>query len=89
MILFLIYICDLFPSLAIGVLSYIDDIVLFTASTSLKKNSKILEREAEKLYKLGAKNTIKFDLAKTELLYFIAKKEASSRSILLPNKEVV
>jgi ribonuclease HI len=88
-ILFLIYIRDLFPSLAIGVLSFIDDIALYTASTSLKKNVKILEREAEKLYRLGAGNAVEFDLAKTELLHFTTKKEASSRSILLPNKEVV
>ena len=50
LILFLIYIRDLFPSLAIGVLSYIDDIVLFIASTSLRKNIRILEREVQKLY---------------------------------------
>ena len=46
-ILFLIYIRDLFPSLAssVQVLSYIDDIALTTSSTSLKRNIRILERE--------------------------------------------
>ena len=50
-ILFLIYIRDLFPSLAllVWVLLYIDNIALTTSSTSLKKNIRILEREATKL----------------------------------------
>ncbi len=70
-------------------MSYIDDIVLFTASTSLKKNIRILEREARKLYELGGKNTVEFDLAKTELIYFTTSKEAESRPLLLPNRELV
>jgi len=44
--------------LAVKVLSYIDNIALIVLFTSLKKNVKILEREAAKLYKLGAKNAI-------------------------------
>ena len=68
---------------------YIDNIVLFIASTSLRKNIRILEREVQKLYQLGAINTIEFDLAKTELTHFTTSKEASSRPLLLPNKEVV
>ena len=50
-ILFLIYIRDLFPSLAllIWVLLYIDNIALITSSTNLKKNVRILEREVAKL----------------------------------------
>ena len=70
-------------------MSYIDNIVLFIVSISLRKNIKILEREVQKLYQLGAINTIEFDLAKTELIYFTISKEASSRPLLLPNKEVV
>ena len=70
-------------------MSYIDNIILFIVSTSLRKNIRILEREVQKLYQLGAINTIEFDLAKTELIYFIISKEASSRPLLLPNKEVV
>jgi hypothetical protein len=53
---------------------YIDDIVLVTSSTSLKKNYKILEREASKLYTLGEVSRIEFDLAKTELIYFFGGK---------------
>jgi len=50
-ILFLIYIRDLFPSLALSVwvLLYIDNIAFTTSFTSLKKNVHILEREAAKL----------------------------------------
>ena len=70
-------------------MSYIDNIVLFIASISLRKNIRILEREVQKLYQLGAINTIEFNLAKIELIYFIISKEASSRPLLLPNKEVV
>jgi ribonuclease HI len=86
-ILFLIYIRDLFPSLAssIKVLSYLDDISLTVSSYSLKKNTKILEREAAKLYSLGAKSAIEFDLDKTELIHFTTSKEAKTASLQLPN----
>ena len=81
-ILFLIYIRDLFPSIAAAkVISYIDDILLIVLSTSLRKNIQILEREAAKIYSLGAKNTIEFDLAKTELVYFTTSKEAKTASL--------
>src|SRR6266478_2145613 len=66
-ILFLIYIQDLFKSVAVKILSYIDDIALTVSSTSLKKNIRILEREVTKIYQLGAVNAIQFDLDKTEL----------------------
>ena len=88
-ILFLIYIRDLFPTLAVRVLSYIDDITLSTSSTSLKKNVRILEREAAKIYALGASNAIQFDLAKTELIHFTTSKEAKTASLRLPNDEVI
>ena len=38
---------------------------------------------------LGGKNTVEFDLAKTELIYFTTSKEAESRPLLLPNRELV
>ena len=57
-------------------LSYIDDIALTTSSTSLKRNTRILEREVARLYDLGKANAIKFDLAKTKLIYFIKAKAA-------------
>ena len=90
-ILFLIYIRELFPALASSVitLSYMDDIALTTSSTSLKKNIKILEREATKLYSLGAKNAVEFDLAKTELIHFTTAKEAKTTTLTLPNQEVI
>jgi Reverse transcriptase (RNA-dependent DNA polymerase) len=88
-ILFLIYIRDLFLTLAVRVLSYIDNIILSTSSTSLKKNIQILEREAAKIYTLGASNAIQFDLAKTELIHFNTSKEAKTASLRLPNDEII
>jgi hypothetical protein len=87
--LFLIYIRELFPKLACKVLSYIDDISLTVASTSLKKNIRILEREAAKIYERGAKNAIQFDLAKTELIHFTTGKDAKSANLKLPNGETI
>ena len=88
-ILFLIYIRDLFPTLTTKVFSYMDDIALVVASTSLKKNIKILEREAKKLYQLGASSYIQFDLAKTELLHFTAVKGSKTTSLQLPDQVVI
>jgi hypothetical protein len=51
-----------------------DDIALVTSLTSLKKNYKILEREASKLYTLKEASSIEFDLAKTKLIYFFESK---------------
>jgi hypothetical protein len=90
-ILFLIYIRDLFPSLtsSVQVLSYIDDIALTTASTSLKKNIRILEREVVKLQELATGNSIEFDLAKTELIHFKMAKEAKTASLKLPDGKII
>ena len=88
-ILFLIYIRELFPGLAVKVLSYIDDIALVVSSTSVKKNIKILEREVAKIYQLGLAMAIGFDLAKTELLHFTTSKAAKTASLLLPDQDVV
>ncbi len=70
-------------------LSYIDDIALIVSSISLKKNIKILKREAAKLYGLGAENAIQFDLGKTELIHFTRAREAKTASLILPNQAVV
>jgi len=87
----LIYIRDLFPGLAslVKVLLYIDNIALITASTSLKKNICILEREAAKLQELAIKNAIKFNLAKTKLMHFTMAKEAKTASLKLLNGQVI
>ena len=66
-----------------------DDIALTTASTSLKKNIRILEREANTLYTRGAQNAIKFDLAKTELIHFTTSKKAKTFNLKLPNQEAI
>ena len=69
-ILFLIYIRDLARAPAIKNWSYLDDFSITTASTSTKKNIRILELKVAKLYKLGSEKQIEFDLDKTELIYF-------------------
>ena len=66
-----------------------DDITLTTASTSLKKNIKILEREAAQIFELGTKNAVQFDLSKTELMHFTRKKDAQNYSLKLPNGNLV
>ena len=72
-ILFLIYIRDLFPNLATRLFSYIDDIALAVSSTSIKKNIRILEREAAKIFSLGERNAVEFDPGKTELVHFLRR----------------
>jgi hypothetical protein len=86
-ILFLIYIRDLFKSANISFRSYLDDITLITASNSLKKNIKTLEREVKDIFDLGNKNTISFNIDKTELIYFDNSK--NKPSLKLPNRALV
>jgi retron-type reverse transcriptase len=88
-ILFLIYVRNLFTSTSVKFLSYIDDFSLTVVSSSLRKNTKILEREVVKLYQLAAENAIQFDLAKTELLHFTTLKEAKVATLTLPNGEIL
>jgi hypothetical protein len=68
-----------------------DNIILATSSTSLKKNYKILEREASKLYILGEASRIEFNLAKIELIYFFGGKQATTEtnSVKLPNNQSI
>ena len=88
-ILFLIYIRDLFSDLKdVTPLSYIDDIGLITSSTSLQKNARTLQREVERLTRLGNRQAIEFDLAKTELIYF-AKGKGSDKGITLLSGETI
>ena len=86
-ILFLIYIRDLFKLVNIKFRSYLDNISLITTSKSLKKNIKTLEREVKNIVNLGKKNTISFNINKTELIYFNNSK--NKPSLKLPNKELV
>jgi len=91
-ILFLIYIRNLFNTTE-NVLfrSYIDDISLTTAFTSLKKNVKILEREARRIYQLAVSSSIQFNLFKTELLHWTILKEIKliSSELILLNSDIV
>jgi hypothetical protein len=86
-ILFLIYIRDLFKLANVSFKSYLDDISLITASKSLKKNIKTLEREVKDIVNLGKKNAISFDIDKTELIHF--DKSKNKPSLKLPNRELV
>ena len=86
-ILFLIYIRDLFKLANVSFRSYLDDITLITASNSLKKNIKTLEREVKDIFDLGDKNAISFDKDKTELIHFDNSK--NKPSLKLPNGAIV
>ena len=86
-ILFLIYIRDLFKSANIKFRSYLDNISLTTTSKSLKKNIKTLEREVKDIVDLGKKNTISFNIDKTELIHFDNSK--NKPNLKLPNGELV
>lgn len=88
-ILFLIYIRDLFKSSAVTWISYVDDVSLSTASTSLERNVALLEKEAQKLYQLADVNKIAFDLEKTELIHWTASHNAIDLALKLPNDVVV
>lgn len=61
------------------------DIWLIVGTTSLKKNLKMLEREAKKLHNLGAYHSIEFDLNKTELMHFNTAKETRKTTLNLSN----
>ncbi|KAF7566009.1 hypothetical protein PtrM4_054430 [Pyrenophora tritici-repentis] len=77
------------PGLQSFNLSYIDDLSLSTSSTSLKKNVKILEQQVRLLSHRGKNLAIMFDIAKTELIHFTAKKERKERSLQLPDNTIV
>ncbi len=68
---------------------FIDNISIIVTSSSFKKNIKILEREAKRLVKVGAENAISFDIAKTELLYYLSLYKAAEASLQMPNKSIV
>ncbi|KAF5189612.1 reverse transcriptase, partial [Thalictrum thalictroides] len=88
-ILFLIYIKNLFQSRAVRFISYMDDICIIASSKSIRKNIKILEREASHIYALGTNNAIDFDLAKTELVHFSRSKDAKKGTMTLPNGDIL
>ena len=54
---------------------------------NLKKNIKTLERKVKNIVDLGKKNTISFNINKTELIYFNNSK--NKPSLKLPNRELV
>jgi hypothetical protein len=88
-ILFLIYIHQLFGSLNNFTLSYIDDVFISAFSTSLKKNVHLLKRDIATLFSLGVPTAIKFNLPKTELLYYTTGKRTLTESLTLPDQTVI
>src|SRR6266498_5875319 len=74
LILFLIYIRNLFQDLESRGMSYIDDIGLVALSESIEKNFKILKEVVIRIFEKGADNLIQFDLEKTELIHFHSKR---------------
>ena len=88
-IFFLIYIRDLFNQIDGFQLSYIDDILITTSSTSIIKNVKILQQEVKKLVSKGKELVIEFDIVKTELIHFIKKKERKEIPLELLSKEKI
>ena len=69
--------------------SYIDDIVLFSSSTSIRENILLLQQALDQLLELGVENTVKFDLEKTELIhFFINNKKLPKKSIIINNKRI-
>jgi ribonuclease HI len=88
-ILFLIYIRDLFESTINFSLSYMDDLSISVASTSLKKNIRILQREIASLFAKGDKCAIQFDAAKTELIHFTTSQKAPLATLTLPDRSII
>lgn len=84
LILFLIYIRDLFKLANVSFKSYLDDITLIIAFKSLKKNIKTLKREVKDIVDLGDTNAISFDINnKIKLIYFNNSKNELSLKLLV------
>jgi hypothetical protein len=66
-----------------------DDISVTVASTSLSRNTRLLEREVERLIEVGKQNAISFDIAKTELIHYTTSKEAKKYTLNLPGNIIL
>jgi hypothetical protein len=78
--------------------SYMDDIAIITRSKSIAVNNVILKEMTERLIKEGKNQSIEFDMAKTELIYFHNQKrelpedltlEINNKMIIIPVKKDV
>ncbi len=74
LILFLIYIRNLFRDLKNKDINYINNINLVASSESIKKNSKILKKTTIRIFEKKVDNLIQFNPEKTELIHFHSKK---------------
>jgi len=80
LILFLIYIRNLFQDLESRGMSYINNIDLVASSESIEKNYKILKKAAIRIFEKRANNLIQFNLEKTELIYFHSKRNINENA---------
>src|SRR6266536_4053902 len=74
LILFLIYIRNLFQDLESKSMSYINNIDLVASSESIKQNCEILKEATIRIFEKGADNLIQFNPEKTELIHFHSKR---------------
>ncbi len=74
LILFLIYIRNLFQDLENKGMSYINNIDLVALLKSIKENCKILKKTTIKIFEKRTNNLIQFNPEKTELIYFYSKR---------------
>ena len=74
-----------------GVISYsfIDEISLIATTASIRGNITLLQKAVNELLQLGNRNTVKFDIEKTELIhFFINNKKLPSETIIINNKRI-
>ncbi|KAI1001044.1 hypothetical protein K3495_g7159 [Podosphaera aphanis] len=87
-LLFLISISQLFtpsPTKNLIELSYVDDICISFASTSVKKNISVLSNYLSDFISKAKLLSIKFEISKSELMRFCKKKEPIPNTITLGN----
>jgi hypothetical protein len=84
--MFLIYISYIFTALdlwkdCVIILFYIDGVAIITSSKSLPANAQRLQRMIEYLLREATDSHVRFDIGKTELIYFYRGRELGSAVI--------
>jgi len=84
-VLFLIYIRFLLSersNTSERILSYVDDVELAVSSKSIEENCQLLQKLAEDLLLDSKQNCMQFDVDKTELIHFHAKRSLDLKNEL-------
>ena len=84
-VLFLIYIKFLLSkrfNTSERILSYVDDVELAVSSKSIEENCQLLQKLAEDLLLDSKQNCMQFDVDKTELIHFHAKRSLDLKNEL-------